>query len=110
VRGGTSEPAVKRAGSSSYSLSPWLLSRLLREVKDGVADFERLLGLHCDLGFDALAVNVGAVFGAEVFEEEAVVLADEAAMFAGSFGVFNDDIALDATANDDGMTAAHTGQ
>jgi hypothetical protein len=56
-------------------------------AEDGGADLDLVPGSEFDGSGDALAVHVGAVGGAEVLDDHAIVVCEDAGVAAGDTGV-----------------------
>jgi hypothetical protein len=83
--------------------------RLLRKIKNRIPDFERLLGSQRDRTGDFLSFEESAVFRSQILQHEAFRFAKQTAMFAGSFLVLNDDVAVEVAADDNFLLASKPG-
>jgi hypothetical protein len=62
------------------------------EPDEGVAELELVAGVELEGAGDAVAVDVGAVGGAEVLDDDAAVVGEDARVAAGDAGVLEDEI------------------
>jgi hypothetical protein len=71
------------------------------DSEDGGADLQLVAGAELDGAGDALAVHVCAVGGAEVLDDHAVVVGEDAGVAAGDAGVVEDEVGAALLAAED---------
>ncbi len=71
------------------------------EADDGVADLDLVAGAEFDRAGDAVAVDVGAVGGAEVLDGDLAVVREDAGVAAGDAGVGDDHVGRAVLAAED---------
>jgi hypothetical protein len=62
------------------------------DSEDGGAELKLVTGADLDRAGDALAVDVGAVGGAEVLDDDSAVMGEDAGVTAGDAGVRDDQV------------------